>query len=107
MARLCRTGSEANAVAIRIARAATGRDDIAVCGYHGWHDWYCANLQVDSLAGHLLPGLDTAGVPQCLSGTTHTFNYNAFNELEKIVKNNKLAAIKMEVVRNRNRKRFS
>lgn len=102
MARLCRTGGEANAVAIRIARAATGRDDIAVCGYHGWHDWYlAANLQVgDSLAGHLLPGLDTAGVPQCLSGTTHTFNYNEFNELEKIVKNNKLAAIKMEVVRN-------
>ena len=40
MAKFCRTGGEANAVAIRIARAATGKERILVCGYHGWHDWY-------------------------------------------------------------------
>ena len=49
MARFARTGGEANAVAIRIARAATGRDKVAFCGYHGWHDWYlAANLGDDS-----------------------------------------------------------
>jgi len=41
-ARFARTGGEAMAVAVRIARAATGRDVVAVCGYHGWHDWYLA-----------------------------------------------------------------
>ena len=42
-------GGEANAIAIRIARAATGRDTVAICGYHGWHDWYLAtNLQNES-----------------------------------------------------------
>ena len=40
MARFARSGGEANAIAIRIARAATGRDTVAICGYHGWHDWY-------------------------------------------------------------------
>ena len=40
--RFARTGGEANAIAIRIARAATGKDVIAFCGYHGWHDWYLA-----------------------------------------------------------------
>ena len=43
MARFTRSGGEANAVAIRIARAASGKDKIAVCGYHGWHDWYLAS----------------------------------------------------------------
>ena len=40
MVRFARSGGEANAIAIRIARAATGKDNIAICGYHGWHDWY-------------------------------------------------------------------
>ena len=43
MVRLTRTGGEANAVAIRIARASSGRDKVAVCGYHGWHDWYLSS----------------------------------------------------------------
>ena len=68
MARFSRSGGEANAIAIRIARAATGKDKVAVCGYHGWHDWYlAANMTAtDSLAGHLLPGLNTSGVPKGL-----------------------------------------
>ena len=46
MARFCRSGGEANSVAIRIARAASGNDRVAICGYHGWHDWYLsANLK--------------------------------------------------------------
>ena len=40
MVRFARSGGEANAIAIRIARAATGKDKVAICGYHGWHDWY-------------------------------------------------------------------
>jgi glutamate-1-semialdehyde 2,1-aminomutase len=102
MARLARTGGEANAVAIRIARAASGRDKVAVCGYHGWHDWYLsANLGDDeNLAGHLLPGLDPKGVPQNLRGTVFPFNYNNYEELETLVNSQDIGVIKMEVVRN-------
>src|SRR5262245_61909353 len=59
MVRYARSGGEAMAIAVRIARAATGRDVVAICGYHGWHDWYlAANLASEkALDGHLLPGL--------------------------------------------------
>ncbi len=103
MARLARSGGEANALAIRIARAATGKDKVAVCGYHGWHDWYLsANLGDDeNLAGHLLPGLDPKGVPQNLRGTVFPFNYNNYAELENLVNTQDIGVIKMEVVRNK------
>jgi glutamate-1-semialdehyde 2,1-aminomutase len=101
MARLARSGGEANAIAIRIARAASGKDNVAICGYHGWHDWYLsANLGDErNLAGHLLPGLDPAGVPKNLRGTVFPFNYNRLDELENIVNNHNIGVIKMEVVR--------
>lgn len=103
MVRLARSGGEANAIAIRIARAASGRDKVAVCGYHGWHDWYLsANLgDGENLAGHLLPGLDPAGVPQNLRGTVFPFTYNNFEELEALVNEHDIGVIKMEVVRNK------
>jgi len=103
MARLARSGGEANAIAIRIARAASGKDKVAVCGYHGWHDWYlAANLgDGENLAGHLLPGLDPNGVPQNLRGTVFPFNYNNFAELETLVNTQDIGVIKMEVVRNK------
>ncbi|MBO4671519.1 MAG: aminotransferase class III-fold pyridoxal phosphate-dependent enzyme [Bacteroidales bacterium] len=102
MVRFARTGGEINAVTVRIARAATGKDKVAICGYHGWHDWYLSvNLgESDALAGHLLPGLDPAGVPKGLRGSTIPFHYNNFDELLDIVEHNDLAAIKMEVCRN-------
>ena len=102
MARFARSGGEANAVAIRIARAASGRDNVAFCGYHGWHDWYLsANLGDDkNLAGHLLPGLEPKGVPQSLHGTVFPFNYNNYSELEALVNEHDIGVIKMEVVRN-------
>ena len=102
MVRFCRSGGEANAVAVRIARAATGKDKVAVCGYHGWHDWYlAANLRNgENLQNHLLPGLEPLGVPGGLSNSIYTFNYNKFDELEKIVQNNDIGVIKMEVERN-------
>ncbi|MFP5428330.1 MAG: aminotransferase class III-fold pyridoxal phosphate-dependent enzyme [Gammaproteobacteria bacterium] len=102
MVRFARSGGEANAIAIRIARAATGKDKVAVCGYHGWHDWYLsANLGSDeNLAGHLLPGLEPKGVPDNLRGTVFPFNYNNFAELETLVNTHDIGVIKMEVVRN-------
>lgn len=102
MVRFARSGGEANAIAIRIARAASGKDKVAICGYHGWHDWYLsANLGDDaSLDGHLLPGLQPNGVPRNLKGTVFPFNYNNFAELEALVNNHDIGVIKMEVVRN-------
>jgi len=102
MARLARSGGEADAIAIRIARAATGKDNVAICGYHGWHDWYLsANLGDDkNLSGHLLPGLEPNGVPKNLGGTTFPFNYNNYAELETLVTTKDIGVIMMEVVRN-------
>lgn len=102
MVRFARTGGEANALAIRIARAASGRDKVAICGYHGWHDWYlAANLgDEQNLAGHLLPGLEPKGVPENLRGSVLPFRYNNFPELEELVSNHDVGVIKMEVSRN-------
>lgn len=102
MVRFARSGGEANAIAIRIARAASGRDKVAVCGYHGWHDWYLsANLGDDkSLDGHLLPGLEPNGVPRNLRGTVFPFAYNDFAALERLVAEQEIGVIKMEVIRN-------
>ena len=102
MARLARSGGEANAIAIRIARAASGRDKVAICGYHGWHDWYlAANLgDEQNLAGHLLPGLEPKGVPENLRGSVLPFRYNNFPELEALVRDHDIGVIKMEVSRN-------
>jgi len=102
MVRLARTGGEANAVAIRIARAASGRDKVAICGYHGWHDWYLSvNLgDGEALDGHLLPGLEPNGVPRGLRGTVFPFRYNNYAELEALVNEHNIGVIKMEVVRN-------
>ena len=101
MVRFARSGGEANAIAIRIARAATGRDTVAICGYHGWHDWYLAtNLQNDSgLEEHLLPGLEPNGVPRGLAGTVQPFSFNRLDQLESIASTHELAAVKMEVQR--------
>jgi glutamate-1-semialdehyde 2,1-aminomutase len=117
-ARFTRCGGEAMAVAVRIARAATGCDKVAVCGYHGWQDWYlAANLKPEvengfiaekhdddverKLDAHLLPGLEPAGVPKGLAGTVHTFRYNRLDELDAALMNcgNDLAAIVMEPTR--------
>lgn len=102
MVRFARSGGEANAISVRIARAASGRDGIAVCGYHGWHDWYLsANLgESDKLAEHLLPGLSTYGVPKALRGQVHPFEYNDINHLKELIANKSIGVIKMEVHRN-------
>jgi glutamate-1-semialdehyde 2,1-aminomutase len=101
MVRFARTGGEAMAIAVRIARAYTRKDKIAFCGYHGWHDWYLsANLADDqNLDGQLLPGLEPLGVPRGLKGTAIPFNYNKIDELENIVENNDIGTIILEPVR--------
>jgi glutamate-1-semialdehyde 2,1-aminomutase len=102
-ARFARSGGEALAMAVRIARAATRRDVIAFCGYHGWSDWYlAANLNEErALDGHLLPGLDPAGVPRGLVGTALPFTYNRLDELAAIVRktDSELGAVVMEPTR--------
>lgn len=100
MARFARTGGEACAIAIRIARAATGRSRVAFCGYHGWSDWYLAANISDSsnLDGQLLPGLQPKGVPRELHGTALPFGYNRLDELEQLIAQfgNEIGAIMME-----------
>jgi len=87
MARFARSGGEACAIAVRIARAASGKDKVAFCGYHGWHDWYlAANLGDDySLDGHLIPGLEPNGVPRALKGTSLPFQYNDLDGLNALL----------------------
>jgi len=104
MAKFARTGGEANSVAIRIARAASGKDNVAICGYHGWHDWYLsANLnskEGNNLDNHLLRGLNIKGVPKKLKKTVFPFKYGNLEELNKIIKENNIGVIKMEICRN-------
>ena len=102
MARFTRSGGEANAVAIRIARAASGKDNVAICGYHGWHDWYLSgNIEnKNNLDTHLMPNVPTGGIPKNLKKTVFPFEYNNFKQLKKIVDENNIGVIKMEVQRN-------
>jgi glutamate-1-semialdehyde 2,1-aminomutase len=102
MCKFTRSGGEANAVAIRIARAYTKKQKVLVCGYHGWHDWYlAANLQKDGLEKHLLKGISAVGVPNELANTIYTFEYNDFKNFMKILNSDdKIGIVKMEVTRN-------
>ena len=99
--KFARTGGETNAISIRIARAATGKDGVAVCGYHGWHDWYLASNwnNGDDLKDHLLSGLSAIGVPKGLKDTAFPFNYNKIEELIEIIKNHDIGCIIMETQR--------
>jgi glutamate-1-semialdehyde 2,1-aminomutase len=73
MVRFGKNGSDATSGAIRVARAHTGRERVAVCGYHGWQDWY-----IGSTARH-------RGVPQATRSLTHSFAYNDADSLEKLL----------------------
>ena len=102
-ARYARGGGEVASVAVRIARATTGRPVVAICGYHGWTDWYLSvNLaEDDALSGHLLPGLEPLGVPASLKGSAVVFHFNDAAEFDNIVAayGGKLAAVIMEPAR--------
>ena len=100
--KFAKTGAEANAIALRIARCYNKKFKIAFCGYHGWQDWYLSsNLNnKNNLNEHLLSGLKANGVPKNLKNTVFPFKYKKFNELKKIVKNHKIGVIIMEFSRN-------
>lgn len=72
MVRFGKNGSDATAGAIRLARANTKRDHVAVCGYHGWQDWY-----IGSTSRNL-------GVPSSVRDLTHSFTYNDLDSLEQL-----------------------
>ena len=93
--RFARSGGEAMAMAVRIARAHTGKDKVLFSGYHGWSDWYLAtNLtNKDGLNDHLIPGLSTAGVPSGLANTAIPFVYNDIDDFERTIRNNPDAGV--------------
>lgn len=103
MVRYCKGGGEADAIAVRIARAYTGRDIALFCGYHGWQDWYlAANLEGEHvLDSHLLPGIQPRGVPAGLRGTALPFRYNDLASLEAQLERHRgeVACIIMEASR--------
>ena len=72
LVRFGKNGSDATAGAIRVARAYTGRDRVAVCGYHGWQDWYIGSTARNK------------GVPEATRKLTHSFKYNDIDSLHKI-----------------------
>jgi glutamate-1-semialdehyde aminotransferase len=104
MARFARGGGDAMAVAVRIARAATGKDIILFSGYHGWHDWYLsANLSDDAaLDGQLLPGLKPAGIARNLKGTSYPFFYNNTAEFLALIEKyeDRIGGVVLETIRN-------
>ena len=101
--RFARTGGETCSIAVRIARATTGRDLVIICGYHGWCDWsIAANLGSDSaLDGQLLPGLKPAGVPRALKNSALTFNYGDTGALDELLSayGERVACVIMEPIR--------
>ena len=101
--RYTRTGAEANAISIRLARAFNKKNGVVVCGYHGWHDWYLsANLNKgNALNNHLFNSKDLkiSGVPKKLSNLTFSFEYNDFKNLKKIIKSKNISCVIMEVKR--------
>ena len=86
MARFGKNGSDVTSAAIRLARAYTGRDRIAVCGYHGWHDWY-----IGTTARNL-------GVPKSVQDLSSKFIFNDLDSLEHLFKTdpNGFAAVILE-----------
>lgn len=86
MVRFGKNGSDATAGAIRLARAYTNRERIAVCGYHGWQDWY-----IGSTTRH-------RGVPAAVRALTHSFSYNDLTSLEALLQRHRdeFAAVILE-----------
>ena len=103
-ARFTRGGGEANATLIRIARASTKKQNIAFCGYHGWHDWYLSsNLNnKKNLDNHLMSNLKSQGVMKNLKDSCFPFNYNELHNLKKLIDKHNIGIIIMEVTRNYN-----
>lgn len=103
MVKFARSGGEANSISIRIARAFNkNKQNVAACGYHGWHDWYLSsNLSnKENLNYHISKNIKINGVNKKLKDTIFLFKYNDIQRLEFLLKNKKIGIIKMEVQRN-------
>jgi len=74
MVRYGKSGSDATTAAVRVSRAFTGRDRVAICGYHGWHDWYIGTTTRN------------LGVPKAVQELSHTFSYNDLESLKALFK---------------------
>ncbi len=104
MVKFARTGAEASAIAIRLARAYNKKSKVIVCGYHGWHDWYLSAkfMKNNKLETHLFSNLKTDGVPKFLKGNTYSVTYNDIETIKKIIKKDKdISSIIMEVERDK------
>ena len=102
MCKFSRTGAEASAIAIRIGRIYSKKNKIAICGYHGWHDWYLSiNLNgKKKLDTHLLKNLNVEGVDKNLKNSSVAFNHNDLDSFKKVVRQNKdIGVVIMEVER--------
>ncbi len=88
MARFAKNGSDVTSAAVRLARAYTGREHIAQCGYHGWHDWYVVTTERNK------------GIPRCFAEFVHPFTYDRLESLERIFREHPggVAAVMMEPV---------
>ena len=88
MVRFAKNGADATSAAIRLSRVCTGREHVAVCGYHGWHDWYIASTEHNQ------------GVPSLMKTLIHPFKYNDIESLEEVFAHfpQKIAAVIMEPV---------
>ena len=86
MLRFGKNGSDATSAAVRLARAYTNRDYVAICGYHGWQDWYIGATSKNK------------GVPLATQKLTLKFKYNDIESLYKCFESCKgqLAAVVME-----------
>ncbi|OGI17036.1 MAG: aminotransferase class III [Candidatus Melainabacteria bacterium RIFOXYA12_FULL_32_12] len=86
MVRFGKNGSDATSGAIRVARAYTGRDYVAICGYHGWQDWYIGSTTRD------------LGVPETTKKLTLKFSYNDIDSLHKLFQEypDQIAAVILE-----------
>ena len=100
--RFAKTGGEILAISIRLARVFSRKDNVAFCGYHGWHDWYLSsNIQnKKNLNDNLIPNLSSEGIPLNLKKTSFPFKWNDINDFKKIILKNNVGTVIMEVERN-------
>ena len=100
-----RTGAEACSVALRLARCISSKQNVAICGYHGWHDWYLSlNLNTERLGSFLFENVSINGVNKNLKNSCFSFNYNDFSQLEKLISERDIGIVMMEAKEMKNEK---
>ena len=88
--KFCKDGSSATTAAVKVARAATGRDTVAMCGDHPFlsqDDWFIGTTPMD------------AGIPQAVKDLTVAFPYGDLGALVDVLDAHRPACVIMEAVR--------